>query len=222
MLAGRSAIARGTRRETLEHILEGKPDFTLLPASTPPLVSRLVRRCLEKDRRTRLRHIADARAYLDDAITIPSGAYEGTAARARRMGGWFVVLPALAGALAAGLVLWVAVRPAPARVTRTTVLTEAPAVLSVTPDKSLALTHDGTHLIYIGVSTGGSFSVGTARQVLPQGTLARIPATRWPSAFDVSGDGAQFLVQRPIETEKPSSSVAHVPFEWLAGRGEKP
>ena len=45
-----------------------EPDWTALPATTPPMVARLLRRGLEKDPKRRLRDIADARAELDDAL----------------------------------------------------------------------------------------------------------------------------------------------------------
>ena len=44
-----------------------------LPASTPPNVHRLLRRCLRKDRRTRLRDMGDARLDVDDADTFIPG-----------------------------------------------------------------------------------------------------------------------------------------------------
>ena len=149
MLTGRQAFSGETRRERLARILDTDPDFSLLPPNTPPLVNRLVRRCLEKDRKARLRHIADARAYLEDAGTTSSGLYEGTPRSARRIAPW-VVLGVLAGALVAGLTARFGFRDRPIQVSRTVVLTESPAVLSVTPEKSVAMTHDGRHLVYVG------------------------------------------------------------------------
>ena len=148
MLTRRQAFSGETRRERLTRILDTDPDFSLLPPNTPPLIGRLVRRCLEKDRKARLRHIADARAYLEDAGTTSSGMYEGTP-RAARIVPW-VALGVLAGALVAGLTAWLGFRDRPIQVSRTVVLTESPAVLSVTPEKSVALTHDGRHLVYVG------------------------------------------------------------------------
>ena len=42
-----------------------------LPSPTPPGVRRLLRRCLEKDAKRRLRDIGDARVELDEAVTAP-------------------------------------------------------------------------------------------------------------------------------------------------------
>ena len=51
---GRAAFARDTISGTLAAILELEPNRTLLPADTPIPIRRLLRRCLEKDRKARL------------------------------------------------------------------------------------------------------------------------------------------------------------------------
>jgi serine/threonine-protein kinase len=68
MLTGRSLFARGTTTETLACVLEASPDFARLPPATPPGVQRLVRRCLERDPRRRLRDIGDAKIELEDTL----------------------------------------------------------------------------------------------------------------------------------------------------------
>ena len=74
MLAGRPAFARATLTDTLAAIVEREPDWTALPPDTPPGVERLLRRCLEKDRRQRLRDIGDA----DTEPAVPAGALSRT------------------------------------------------------------------------------------------------------------------------------------------------
>ena len=44
-----------------------EPDWSELPAATPAAIRRLLKRCLEKDRRRRLHAIADARIEIEDA-----------------------------------------------------------------------------------------------------------------------------------------------------------
>src|SRR5205085_2312897 len=65
MLTGRAAFARGTVTDTLAAVVEHDPDWTALPAHTPAGVQRLLRRCLEKDPRRRLRDIADTDMELE-------------------------------------------------------------------------------------------------------------------------------------------------------------
>jgi Tol biopolymer transport system component len=74
MLAGKPAFDGGTSSEIIASVLKTDPDWRRLPAGTPESVRRLLRRCLEKDDRRRLRDIADARLEIDEAgreITSP-------------------------------------------------------------------------------------------------------------------------------------------------------
>jgi Tol biopolymer transport system component len=66
MLTGRTVFPGETLSDTIVAILERSPDWSALPSGLPPPVSRLLRRCLEKDMRRRLRDIGDARFDLDD------------------------------------------------------------------------------------------------------------------------------------------------------------
>ena len=45
-----------------------KPDWTALPATVPPAVVTVLRRCLEKDRKQRARDIGDVSLALDGAF----------------------------------------------------------------------------------------------------------------------------------------------------------
>ena len=68
MLTGQSAFARNTVSETFAAVLDHAPDWNLLSATTPASISRLLKRCLDKDFRRRLHDIADAGVELDDAL----------------------------------------------------------------------------------------------------------------------------------------------------------
>jgi Tol biopolymer transport system component len=69
MLTGVSPFARPTATETLARVLEAQPDLELLPPEMPRSVQKLVRRCLEKDRKRRVKHAGDARIEIEDALT---------------------------------------------------------------------------------------------------------------------------------------------------------
>ena len=78
MLTGRRAFAGETVPDAISAILTREPDWTLLPQGLPASVSRLVRRCLAKDPRARLRDIGEARVVLenrgaaDDVVEAPA------------------------------------------------------------------------------------------------------------------------------------------------------
>lgn len=77
--------------------------MTLLPADTPAAIRSLLRHCLEKEPRRRLRDIADARLAIDDVLTPRGGEPVGPA---RPAVAWFwtrVAVGAILVAVAAGL-----------------------------------------------------------------------------------------------------------------------
>ena len=69
MLTSRSAYAGDTISDTIARILEREPDWRALPAATPPTITRLLRRCLDKDPKRRLHDIADARIEIEDVVS---------------------------------------------------------------------------------------------------------------------------------------------------------
>jgi eukaryotic-like serine/threonine-protein kinase len=66
MLTGRRAFAGSTSSDAIAAILEREPDLSALPGQTPTRIQRLLRRCLEKDSKRRLREIGDARFEMLD------------------------------------------------------------------------------------------------------------------------------------------------------------
>jgi Tol biopolymer transport system component len=66
-LSGKPAFAGESVSDILASILRSEPDWNALPPQTPASVRKLLRRCLEKDRRRRLHDIADARIEIEDA-----------------------------------------------------------------------------------------------------------------------------------------------------------
>ena len=65
---GTMAFAGDSMTEILAKVIEREPDWSKLPADTPPAVTRLLRRTLVKDPKRRLQSIGDARIELDEAL----------------------------------------------------------------------------------------------------------------------------------------------------------
>ena len=85
-LTGTRAFPGLTVSDTIAAVLEREPDWAALPARTPASLHRLLRRCLRKDARERLRDVADARLELEDDAsrrTTRTRASRRTAARSR-------------------------------------------------------------------------------------------------------------------------------------------
>ena len=109
MLTGRVAFEGKTVPETLAAVLEHRPEWSALPATTPETIRRLVRRCLEKDPAHRLRDIGDARLEIDEVLsppTLPRAVTVQPSASRLRM--WLVIasLAAIAAIAAAGWYRW--------------------------------------------------------------------------------------------------------------------
>ncbi len=62
--------------DILAAVVRAEPDWTCLPATTPPSIRNLLRRCLQKDAKKRLRDAGDARIEIEEALSgtaIPEG-----------------------------------------------------------------------------------------------------------------------------------------------------
>jgi Tol biopolymer transport system component len=77
-LAGQRAFQGESVSDILASILRSEPDWSALPPQTPAAVRKLLRRCLEKDRRRRLHDVADARIEIEDAGAAPEAPGEAT------------------------------------------------------------------------------------------------------------------------------------------------
>mgnify|MGYP001061076459 CR=1 FL=1 len=71
MLTGKLPFEGETATDTVARILEREPNWQTLPAETPENIRTLLRRCLEKDPRRRLRDIGDAAIELRESIAPP-------------------------------------------------------------------------------------------------------------------------------------------------------
>jgi serine/threonine-protein kinase len=74
MLTGARACAGGDVSETLARVIEREPDWAALPSGTPPVLGAFLRRCLEKDPKTRVRDIGDLSLATTGAFEVSGAA----------------------------------------------------------------------------------------------------------------------------------------------------
>jgi eukaryotic-like serine/threonine-protein kinase len=79
LLTGRRLFDGETVSDTIAAVLRSDPDWSALPGATPPAVRRLLRRCLQRDPRRRLRDIGDARVEIEEALAGGPGGASGIA-----------------------------------------------------------------------------------------------------------------------------------------------
>jgi Tol biopolymer transport system component/tRNA A-37 threonylcarbamoyl transferase component Bud32 len=150
MLAGRRAFDGDSISDVIAAILRSEPDWTTLPASTPTAIRRLLRRCLEKERRERLQAIGDARIEIREAITSgpDTPAHAGPARKAHGFPTIPVVAAAVVAALVAGGAAW-RLKPAPAPAAQVT-----RSILAIQPfdQRAVRLTSEPRRRDRIGVA----------------------------------------------------------------------
>jgi Tol biopolymer transport system component len=150
MLTGREAFGRDTRPETIAAVLECAPPWDQLPAATPQWLRRLLRRCLEKDPKRRLRDIGDATLDLNDVHETAEHVNDG----ARRAGtGRAVVWSAAAGLLIVTLFVtrgyWSSAPAAEPPTNRFAVIPDEGS-----PFTAPSLSPDGRHLAFVARHNG--------------------------------------------------------------------
>ena len=153
MLTGRKTFAGETVSETFAEILKGEPDWSRLPGDVPEVVRNLLRHCLTKDPKHRLRDIGDAWVALDEASAQPRAPATVPKTEARRYSAPLLLASVLASSVLAALVTAYLrpAPPAPAPTRRFTIrLDERPF-----PGGGLALSPDGARLAYVATTAEG-------------------------------------------------------------------
>jgi serine/threonine protein kinase/Tol biopolymer transport system component len=107
MLAGRPAFTGDSAADIIAALLQRDPDWAAVPAATPVAVHRLLRRCLARNLKDRLRDIGDARLDLADSSSLTA---PGLPAR-RRLGRGLLVAACAIAMLTAALFMGLRLRP---------------------------------------------------------------------------------------------------------------
>jgi eukaryotic-like serine/threonine-protein kinase len=155
-LSGRRAFPGQTVSDTIAAILGRDPDWELLPATVPTRVRLLLRRCLQKESRHRLHDIADARIELEDSSPLADAlpAAIGSPSKTWRVVGWAVTWLILGGIIA-GVLVW-NLKPSSSSwpILRIGVALLPGQTLTALDNPAIALSPDGTHLVYVGSTNG--------------------------------------------------------------------
>jgi serine/threonine protein kinase len=147
MFTGHRLFEGETVSQTLADVLRGSIDFEKLPRESTPAIRRLLRRCLERDVKNRLRDIGEARITIESTLAgetelneSPSGSIGGRGPRLP----WSIT--ALLGICLAGL-SFLYFRGGPA-VPAALVRAQIPAPENTSPDALLSLSPDGRKLAF--------------------------------------------------------------------------
>ncbi len=183
-LSGKQAFGGESITDAIAAIIKNEPEWSALPAETPAAVRVLLRRCLQKDPRERLRDAGDLRLEMADALVAPPT--ELPRPQPRNWWRWAALMAAAAIAVT-GLAIW-KLSPVPPtapslrQVTRSTLPLGPAENLAL----QLALSPDGRQLVY--AAGRGSATQLFLRQ-MDQPAATAIPRTEGASGPFFSPDG---------------------------------
>lgn len=172
MLTGKPAFPGETTTDILAGVIGAEPDLTRVPAK----LRRMLRRCLEKDPRKRLRDIGDVWALLDTAEA-PA------AAKSKRP--WIAAAAATLLAVAGWFVAWRATRPAEYPLMRLSVDLGPDAVMGL--NTTVAISPDGRRIVYPARGPDGKQQLAT--RLLDEAQPAFLPGTQGGADAFFSPDG---------------------------------
>jgi serine/threonine protein kinase/Tol biopolymer transport system component len=226
MLAGTRLFDGETVSHTLAYVLTKEPDWSALPPNTQPSIRRLLRRCLEKDRKKRLADITSARIEIDDAVSAPGAdvslmSAATTAPRARHD-----FLPWVLAAVAiivcgVTLALWAPWRTSAKPAIRLTSDTGADALLtySATGGPAIALSPNGELAVFSAQSASGAAQLYVRRLDQLVATLLMGTEDARNPFFSPDGQWIGFFANGKLKKISVTGGAAVVLCDASNGRG---
>ena len=190
MLTGAGPFAGADVSKTLARVIDREPDWDALPTRMPAGLRTVLRRCLEKDPRRRIRDIGDIGLGLEGAFETPTPAALEAAAQPKV---WqrpaSVALIAVLTAAISALAVWTSTRVdvVPAELMRLAIVPPDTAPLDLGGSgRNLAISRDGTQLAYTSQKPGAATTVRPSlRPVGEDGVTTRL-STACPRGLPIS------------------------------------
>jgi Tol biopolymer transport system component len=180
MLSGRQIFGGETASDSMAAVITREPDWTALPANVPRRVRELLRRCLTKDPKQRLRDIGEARIAIEQANVSPeagAAAALSSSLPVAAQPSWLRWLPWAVAAFAvgfAGLTLWRTPSAAEISSTRFSIPLPSGAALGAPNCLNLAISPDGSQVAFVLTTEGATQITLRAANALD---LAQVPGS---------------------------------------------
>ena len=177
MLAGKRLFDGETVSHTLADVLRAPIDLAALPSATPARIRELVGRCLDRNVKTRLQSIAEARIAIDNQIAHPEASAAPPTVRATR---WPALAAAVffAAAAVAGIGWYRAARPIEQPLTRFTadlgaglVIRDSTGGPTSAVGPACVISPDGRRIAFLAAGEGRPVQLFTRRLNEPEPTL---------------------------------------------------
>ena len=212
MLTGRAPFEGDTMSELFAGILKAEPDWSRLPAETPEHIRRLLRRCLQKDRRIRLRHLGDALIEIEEPQPQIAAAVPPVVPRRRERLAWTIALVVVAILSAA-----VGVREfrgvPPAAEMRFEIVTPPTA-----DSASIAISPDGQKIVFVGASEGQSKLLVRALDSISERALAGTDGASFPF-WSPDSQSVGFFAEGRLKRVDIDRGAVQILANAPAGRG---
>jgi serine/threonine-protein kinase len=197
MLTGEKAFAGEDVSDTLASVIKFDPDWTRLPADTPVSIRRLLKRCLVKDPKLRLRDCGSALLDIREAQSGDSSAGSSVASGVVRRGpSWLLLIAVAALAAAGGAGLWASrSRPTPVNsppTRRFTITLPEDQNLPTSAGTVISISPDGRTILY---REGAPGPRQLLRRSIDQFDATAIPGITDPSGAQMSPDGKWLIFE---------------------------
>jgi serine/threonine protein kinase/Tol biopolymer transport system component len=226
MLSGKKAFEGEDVSDTLAAILRGEPDWSALPSDVPPGIVTLIKRCLEKDRRTRIPDLSVVRFLMTDpsgsqllsGAVVSTGAPIVTPLRQRSVIPW-IAAGVFAAASLALLVLWAPWKQPPL-VQPVRVSVEIGAISSLVPAlTAVAISPDGSTAAFIAAEGANATHIFLRRLDQLQATmLSGTDGATFPF-FSPDGQWVGFFSAGKLKKVAVSGGAAVTLCDATSGRG---
>ena len=226
MLTGERAFKGDDISETLASVLKDTPSLDALPAATPPRLKQLLKRCLERDVRMRLRDIGEARVEIariqEGAAEVApvSALIEAAAPKsfvARTLPWAFTTV--FGAALIASLMAWAPWRAAPVPTPRKLLASiGADATLPTDLGASVILSPDGMTLAFVAQQASQTRLFVRKLDQLQAAALAGTEDATNPF-FSPDGQWVAFFAGRKLKKISVTGGAAVILCDAANGRG---
>jgi len=175
LLTGRRPFGGPTVSDSLASVLKEEPNWEVVPDP----MRRLVRLCLVKDPRRRMRDIGDARIVLEDCLAHPAPTVAGTPVRVSSPRSWIAATCVLGiAAIACGALAWRATKPAEKPLLRFTenlgrdvALVDVMAGPGARNGPNVVISPDGSRIVFVSLGKDRRSRLFTRRLDQPNATL---------------------------------------------------
>ena len=201
MLTGKKAFPGEDVPEVLAAVIQLAPDWEGLPSTVSPWLRRLLRRCLEKTPRQRLRDIGDARVEIEERGGMPAKD-DVVGFREKHSLVWLVAVGVVCSALTWAVTRWSAPSPQTPTVKRFSVVLppgERLAKPGIQRSRAVAISPSGSHIVYATDEELYIRAMDNTEGAPLAGTNALLPASPF---FSPDGQWVGFHSRRDRELKK--------------------